>query len=132
MRPHARAMHAILLVDHGSRRAEANAALDDVVKLVEELVPKGMRVMAAHMELCAPSIDEAITALVQEGVTHLVVHPYFLGEGRHVTEDIPALVHAAASRFPQLSVAISKPLGVHPLLAELVLVRVRASLETTL
>jgi sirohydrochlorin ferrochelatase len=124
-------MQAILLVDHGSRRAEANAALDDVVKLVEALVP-GMRVMAAHMELCAPSIDEATSALVQEGVTQLVVHPYFLGEGRHVTEDIPALVHAAASRFPQLSVAISKPLGVHPLLAELVLVRVRASLETTL
>ena len=117
------AMHAILLVDHGSRRAEANAALDEMAALVRARVPLGTRVMAAHMELCAPSIDEAISALVAEGASSVAVHPYFLGEGRHVTEDIPALVAAASQRFPALTVRISRPLGVHSLLAELVLVR---------
>lgn len=122
-------MRAILLVDHGSRRVEANAALDEVVKLVQARLSDGTRVMSAHMELASPSIEEAIARLASEGISELVVHPYFLGEGRHVSEDIPALVHAACARFPQLSVRISKPLGVHPLLAELVLERVAASRE---
>ena len=122
-------MKAILVVDHGSRRAEANAALEDVVKLVQARAPKGTCVMAAHMELCAPSINEAIARLAAEGITELVVHPYFLGEGRHVTEDIPALVAAASTGFPGLSVRITKPLGLHALLAELVLVRVTECIE---
>lgn len=120
-------MQAILLVDHGSRRAEANAALGEVAQLVQARVGASVRVMTAHMELCEPSIDEAVSVLAALGVTRLVVHPYFLGEGRHVTQDIPALVHAAAARFPHLSVAISRPLGVHDLLAELVVLRVRAA-----
>jgi sirohydrochlorin ferrochelatase len=115
---------AILLVDHGSRRHEANAALDAMAALVRARAAEGTRVMTAHMELCAPSIAEAIGQLAAEGITELVVHPYFLGEGRHVTEDIPALVAAASAPFPSLSVRITKPLGLHALLAELVLVRV--------
>lgn len=122
---------AILLVDHGSRRQEANAALDAMAALVRARAPEGTRVMTAHMELCAPSIEEAIAVLTAEGITELVVHPYFLGEGRHVTEDIPALVAAASAPFPSLSVRITKPLGLHALLAELVLVRVSECLDST-
>lgn len=122
---------AILLVDHGSRRHEANAALDAMAELVRARAPEDIRVMTAHMELCAPSIEEAIAMLVSQGITELVVHPYFLGEGRHVTEDIPALVAAASARFLGLSVRITKPLGLHALLAELVLVRVSECLDST-
>lgn len=116
-------MRALLLVDHGSRRAAANLLLGEVAALVRaELDDDAIPVRIAHMELAAPSIDEAFAAMRAEGVTEVLVHPYFLGPGRHATEDIPRLV-AEASRRHGLPATVTPHLGVHPLLAKLVLER---------
>jgi sirohydrochlorin ferrochelatase len=124
-------MHAraLLLVDHGSRVPAANAQLAELARLVQlEAARDGdpdLLVQHAHMELCAPSIDDAIDALAARGVRELVLVPYFLAPGRHATEDIPRLAHEAAARHPELRVRIAECLGVHELLAKLVLVRAR-------
>ena len=116
-------MRAILLVDHGSRVLAANAQLEEVARLVERTAGDGTLVRAAHMELAAPSIPDAIDALVGEGATEIVVVPYFLAPGRHATEDVPRIAHEAAAKHPRLRVRVGEPLGVHELLAKLVLVR---------
>lgn len=124
-------MHAraLLLVDHGSRVPAANAQLAELARLVQlEAARDGdpdLLVQHAHMELGAPSIDDAIDALAARGVRELVLVPYFLAPGRHATEDIPRLAHEAAARHPELRVHIAECLGVHELLAKLVLVRAR-------
>lgn len=115
-------MNALLLVDHGSRRAEANALLADIAALVSARRPE-LIVEVAHMELAPPTVDEAFDACVARGATSIVVMPYFLARGRHATEDIPTLAKAAAARHPNVAVRIAEPLGVHALLAELVLTR---------
>ena len=112
----------LLLVDHGSRRAEANAQLDIVAGHLRALRP-GALVAVAHMELAAPDIAQAVAALAAGGAEELVVLPYFLSDGRHLTEDIPRLVAAAAAGHPQLTVRIGRPLGPHPALAALALER---------
>ena len=48
--------------------------------------------------------------------------PYFLAAGRHASEDIPRLVQDAA-RPHDVRVSVAEPLGVHSLLAELVIER---------
>lgn len=115
-------MNALLLVDHGSRRAEANALLAQIAALVAARRP-ALIVEIAHMELAPPTVDEAFDACVSRGATEVVVMPYFLARGRHATEDIPALARAAAARHPHVALRIAEPLGVHALLAELVLAR---------
>lgn len=115
-------MNALLLVDHGSRRAEANALLAQIAALVAARRPS-LIVEIAHMELAPPTVDEAFDACVSRGATEVVVMPYFLARGRHATEDIPALARAAAARHPHVALRIAEPLGVHALLAELVLAR---------
>lgn len=115
-------MNALLLVDHGSRRAEANALLAQIAALVVTRRPS-LIVEIAHMELAPPTVDEAFDACVSRGATEVVVMPYFLARGRHATEDIPALARAAAARHPHVALRIAEPLGVHALLAELVLAR---------
>jgi sirohydrochlorin ferrochelatase len=115
-------MNALLLVDHGSRRAEANALLAQIAALVAARRPS-LIVEIAHMELAPPTVDEAFDACVSRGATEVVVMPYFLARGRHATEDIPALARAAVARHPHVALRIAEPLGVHALLAELVLAR---------
>jgi sirohydrochlorin ferrochelatase len=48
------------------------------------------------MELARPGVKEGMEMLLGRGVDEIVCHPYFLGPGRHVSEDIPRLVKDAA------------------------------------
>lgn len=117
-------MKAILLIDHGSRRAEANAMLERMAELVRAEAGPDVVVRAAHMELAPPTIAEAFGACVEAGATEIVAHPYMLAPGRHAMEDIPALVEQAARAHPGVRWRLAPPLGVHPLLAKVVLARV--------
>ena len=117
-------VRAVLLVDHGSRLAEANAILEQIAERVRLRLPDHL-VAIAHMEQGAPSVEEAFELLVGQGATDVVVHPYFLAPGRHSSRDIPALAERSASRHPGLRVRVGKPLGVHDGVVEAVLARVR-------
>jgi len=116
-------MKAILLIDHGSRRAEANAMLEQVAELVRAEAGPGVIVESAHMELAPPTIADAFRRCVEAGATEVIAQPYMLTPGRHATEDIPALVEEAARQHPEVRWRVTGPLGVHPLLARLVLAR---------
>ncbi len=119
-------MRAFLLVDHGSRAREANESFEEVARLVRERVGEGIVVATAHLELAPPSVPEAIASLVERNAREIVVVPYFLAAGRHSREDIPKLVSDATVAHPDVLFTIAEPLGPHPLLAELVLLRAGA------
>jgi sirohydrochlorin ferrochelatase len=116
-------VRAVLLVDHGSRRPEANAVLDGIAELLRDRLP-GTIVRVAHMELAAPGIGAGVDACVAEGATEIVVHPYFLGPGEHASQDIPSQVRAAGDRHRHVSIRVSEPLGVHPGLVDAILDRI--------
>ncbi len=114
---------AILLVDHGSRRPEANALIEELARRLRQRLPE--RVIAiAHLEIARPNVREGIEACLAQGATQIVVHPYFLGPGRHTTHDIPAEVERATRTRPDVQVKISEPLGLHPSLIDVVVDRV--------
>ncbi len=114
---------AIVLIDHGSRRAEANAQLETVASAVRERAPDKV-VECAHMELAEPTLSEAIARCVEQGAKDIIVHPYFLSPGRHTQEDIPRMVEQTAGQHPGVAIRISDPLGVHPGVIDAVLDRV--------
>jgi sirohydrochlorin ferrochelatase len=115
-------MLGMLLIDHGSRRPEANAQLSDIAERVRRLAPERL-VGIAHLELCAPDIASGFAELVQRGAKEIRVCPYFLGGGRHTHDDIPQHVRAVAERFAQVTWRIAAPLGPHDLLAQLLIER---------
>ncbi len=116
---------AVILVDHGSRRAASNEALTEMVAVYRE--HSGRRIVEpAHMELAAPSIADAFDACVRRGAERVIVFPFFLSPGRHWHADIPALAAEAARRHPGVSYLVTAPLGVHSLLAELIERRIAA------
>ena len=116
-------MQAILLIDHGSRRTEANEMLDCMANLVQAMVGPDVIVRHAHMELAEPSIAAGFRACVEAGAREVVAFPYMLSPGRHSTGDIPDLVAAAAMRFPDVAWRVTGAFGVHEHLAEVILER---------
>ena len=114
---------AIILIDHGSRRSEANAQLEELAERVRES-RTGVWVQTAHLEIAEPDLGQAIDECARAGATRIVVHPFFLSPGRHTSEDIPRLVEAAQERHPELDIALALPLGLDDRIVSLVLSRV--------
>jgi sirohydrochlorin ferrochelatase len=115
-------MLGILLIDHGSRRSEANAALENMAERVARLRSDAV-VAAAHMEIAAPDLATVFADLVKRGATNIVILPYFLSDGRHLSQDIPQLAAAAAAAHPGITYHIGAALGPHDALAQLLLER---------
>lgn len=112
-------MNALLLIAHGSRRAEANADLEFVA---EELRRRGRYgfVQVAYLELAEPDIPTAGERCVRAGATRVTMLPYFLSPGVHVRRDLEEQRSAFASKFPDTRFLLAEPLGRHPLLVEIV------------
>ncbi len=107
-------MRAVLLIDHGSKRAEANRALERLAIEVETTLAasgEASRVFAAHMELAEPSIPSAVGAAVAAGATEIVVQPCMLSRGRHFEEDVPQLIREALGPSSEVRVVLGPPLS---------------------
>lgn len=116
-------MKAILLIDHGSRRREANDMVHCMANLVQMLAGPEIIVRAAHMELADPTIEQGFTSCVSAGASEVIVFPYMLSPGRHSIEDIPRMVSAVAARHPGVSFHVTPAFGVNEKLGELILAR---------
>ena len=114
--------HALLIIDHGSTRDEANRMLEGVAEILRRRRP-GLIVHIAHMELAEPTIRQGFEACVRDGATEIIAHPYMLSPGRHATRDSPAMVKEAAADFPDVNFQVTDPLGLHDKLGEVVLER---------
>ena len=118
----------MVVVDHGSRRAEANRRHEEFVAGWAD----GARyevVEPAHMELAEPSLGTAFDRCVAAGATTVVIAPYFLWPGNHWAEDLPALAAAAAARHTGVHHLVAAPLGPHPELLDIVGQRVDHCLD---
>jgi uroporphyrin-III C-methyltransferase len=106
----------ILVVGHGSRRAEANDDIRNAARKIQEQGHFEM-VEAAFLEIEEPDIAAGVTRLIEQGAGHIIVHPYFLSPGRHTRGDIPVEVEAAAQHFG-VTYQITEPLAAHPSVIE--------------
>lgn len=117
------AMRAILLIDHGSVKPEANHMVSCMANLLQHMVGDSVIVRHSHMELAEPSITQGFADCVRAGATEVVAFPYMLSPGKHVTRDVPRLVTEAAREFPNVSFRVTDAFGVHEKLAELIALR---------
>jgi len=116
-------MKAILIVDHGSRKREANDMLTCMANLVQTMAGPDVIVRPAHMELSEPSIAAGFASCVEAGATEVVVFPYMLSPGRHSTSDIPRMVSEVSASYPGVTFSVTPAFGVHEKLGEIILSR---------
>ena len=116
-------MKGVLIVDHGSKKDEANDMLVCMSNLLQTMAGPQVVVRYAHMELADPDIAKGFGSCVRAGATDVIVFPYMLSPGRHSTNDIPRLVADAAREFPHVTFSVTPAFGVHEKLAELILDR---------
>ena len=115
-------MKGLLLVAHGSRRAESN---DEVRQLAHQLEASAGEkfdlVASAFLELADPSIPVGLRAMIRAGVGEVTVMPYFLSAGRHVVTDIPGEVNIVRAESPEVEITLAPYLGASPEVVDILL-----------
>jgi len=103
---------ALIIVAHGSRRDASNAEVMQLGEKVRPLVDaKYAVVKTAFLEFCKPSLEESIIDAVKEDAEHIVILPYFLASGNHVTRDIPAIVNQINMMYPNVKIELKEHIG---------------------
>lgn len=117
-------MKAVLLIAHGSRRDAAN---QDLVKLAEMLRKRGLFpiIEISYLELAEPTIPEAAARCVEAGAHEVLMLPYFLSAGVHVQNDLEQFRSEFSARYPETGFRLCSHLGLHPLMLEIVLDRLK-------
>jgi len=121
-------MKALLLVAHGSRLETANEEIRDLTaRLAEAAEAQYGDVRTGFLELAEPSIPDGIRQCIDAGADEVVVVPYFLAAGRHVTKDIPAAVQHRQEQYPAVRMRIAVHFGALPGVTDLLLAAARES-----
>lgn len=122
--PDNNASTAVLLIAHGSRRAEAN---QELVELARRLLADGTYAIVepSFLELAEPDIVTGGTTCVEKGASMVLMVPYFLSAGVHIRRDLTEARDELAAKHPHISFRLGQPLGPHTLLDNLVRERIR-------
>jgi sirohydrochlorin ferrochelatase len=119
---------ALLLIAHGSRLPEANADLELLAAALHARGPYSI-VEGCYLELAEPDIDAGGAKCVAQGAARVLLVPYFLSAGMHVTCDLEAARARLAKRHPQVEFRLCEPIGLHPLMVDIIADRARAAEE---
>ena len=116
----------IILLGHGSRRAEANQGLLVVAEKVSQLM--GQQVTPAYMAHDHPSLPETVEVKIKNGALRIVVMPLFLFRGVHVTVDIHEELREIRKQHPNVEIIFTKELGADDGIAGLASLRIKEAL----
>ncbi|MBF0507055.1 MAG: precorrin-8X methylmutase [Nitrospirae bacterium] len=121
-------VESIILIGHGSPRKDANN-LEHMVTMLHSMLHPGCSdecVTSSYLQFAEPDIMTTIRSLVKGGSKKIILHPFFLNAGMHVTKDIPELIKEAGDLFPDVQFIYTEPLGIHEKLAQIVMERIGA------
>jgi len=122
---------SILMLGHGSPKQGANN-LERVAEMLHNMLHVGCKedcVKVAYLQFAEPGIMETIKNCVGKGAKKIILHPFFLSSGMHVTKDIPEMIDEARKLYPDVKFIYTEPLGIHEKLAHIVLERISAAEE---
>jgi sirohydrochlorin ferrochelatase len=115
---------ALLLIAHGSRRGEANADLQHAAEALRRRGPYPL-VECCYLELAEPNIAVGGRRCVELGASRVLMLPFFLSAGVHVTEDLKEARQQLAAEFPEVDFRLAQPIGRHPLIVEILAERAK-------
>ena len=117
-------MKAFLLVSHGSRSKKLHR---EIKALVSTLKARSRIPIAeyAFLDVSSPDIPSGIETCILQGAREVLVLLNFLNSGKHVDQDIPAIIKKAQEAHPGIKFSLSKPVGQHPGISDLFLKMVK-------
>lgn len=105
-------MNILIVAAHGSRKERANREVIALsARLSAKLASTFDRVEPAFLQFADPLLDNVLESAAMMKPEKIVIFPFFIGSGSHITADIPELVEKAEDRFPDVEFTVTRHLG---------------------
>jgi len=111
---------AVIILFHGSRAEGSDATVHRIIAEVRRRGHFGI-VAEAFLQHATPGLRESVAFCIQQHAEKIMIVPFFLQLGGHVTADIPLLVDEIRHGHPGIEITLTEPVGSHPLLVDVVL-----------
>ena len=100
----------VILLGHGSRLKKANALIPGIIKDIKRRLGIN-KIYPAYLQLAAPDLSLSIRNLAGKKCEKIIIVPFFLFVGNHVSRDIPEIISKEKAKYPHISFAYTKNLG---------------------
>ncbi|HUI68094.1 MAG TPA: CbiX/SirB N-terminal domain-containing protein [Nitrospirota bacterium] len=110
---------AVIILGHGSHSGGAD---ETVKRVAAEVKESGCYEIVVHafLQYTTPTPQNALENCIRHQAQKIVIVPFFMQPGAHVTRDIPELVDKARKLYPDLDIVVTDYVGAHPLMAKIV------------
>jgi precorrin-8X/cobalt-precorrin-8 methylmutase len=113
----------IVIAGHGSRDVDGIREFEQLVALVKTRAPQHA-VSHGYLEFAGPTIDQAISTQLNNDPKQIVMVPGILLAATHAKNDLPSELLTFAREHPDIDFHFGAPLGLHPLLLQVVQERI--------
>ena len=121
-------MTGILILAHGSRQKDTEKTLKVLVDKVQNLTGAA-NIETAFLQFSDNLLPAGLDRLVNKGCSKIHIIPYFLFNGVHIREDIPAELAKYRAAHPGIELYLGETLGADDRLAAILADRVQAALS---
>ena len=106
-------MRGIVLFAHGSRDPQWARPFEAIREIVRQSRPE-YPIELAYLDFMAPTLEQAVGSLVEEGALAITVFPLFMAQGGHLRQDLPRLLEAIRASHPRIPIGMETALGDAP------------------
>ncbi len=117
---------AVIILFHGSR---AEGSERSVKRIIADVRSRGefSIVIEAYLKYGLPRVNDAIDNCIRQHAEKIVIVPFFMQPGAHVTRDIPAFIQAMKKKHSEVEITMADFVGAHPRMTEIVIEMVKKS-----
>lgn len=109
----------IIILGHGSNLKQANNTIIRAIREIEKRRWPGI-IEPAYLQLCKPNLHTAVKKIIERGCNKIVIVPFFLFRGNHVSKDIPRHIEEEARAYKHVEFVYAKNLGHDPRINDIV------------
>jgi sirohydrochlorin cobaltochelatase len=110
---------AIVILGHGSRSEGADDSIRQAVARIRNIGSYEM-VVHAFLQYASPSLSDVLEDCIRQQVAKVIVVPFLLQFGAHVSTDIPELVKAVKMIYPRLEIVVTDYVGGHRFIVDII------------
>lgn len=113
----------IVIIAHGSKLKKANYLTYQIINAIKKKT--GIKkVEPAYLQSFEPGLSKTVANLVNNGCKKIIIVPFFLLNGNHVTRDVPLAIQKEKEKFPKIKFVYAKNIGDDSRIIEIVLDRI--------
>lgn len=116
----------IIIISHGSRVRNADKVVHGLIKTIKASM--GIRnVIPSYLQFSQFNLSNGVKILVNKNCEKIIIVPFFLLNGQHVTRDIPRVIKKEKTRYPKVKFVCTGNLGKDKRITDIVIDRINES-----